>query len=311
MSSPPPPSIVKKASWRAQALAYDGLCTLLAPFSFERISAFGGAALRKIGPRTSKHQIILTGLQIAFPELGPKARAELALKSWDNIGRTFAEFPVTGRIKVFGPDSRVTIENLEILEQFITEKRPAICIGGHYANWEVMAAVLSQAGLPVHVTYRQLNNPYLDKRVRAQREVYGIKFMVRKSTHAGARVLLDALKSGDSIAIMNDQKFNEGISVPFFGQPAMTATGAVRLSLKTGIPLLPTSVRRDGAKFIVTIHPPIQPSSTGNRDADIETGVGQIIAYTEAVIRRSPDQWFWVHRRWPKALYKNNPTPSD
>lgn len=299
------PSFMKKAGWRAQALAYDGLCALLRPFSFERISAFGGAVLRKIGPRTSKHHIILTGLKIAFPELSPQARQALALKSWDNIGRTFAEFPITGRLTVFAPGSRVRVENLEILEKFVQEKKPAICIGGHYANWEVMAAVLSQAGLPVHVTYRQLNNPYLDARVRAQREVYGIKFMVRKSTHAGARLLLDALKAGDSIAIMNDQKFNEGISLPFFEQNAMTATGAVRLGLKTGVPLLPTSVRREGAAFIVTIHPPIHLHPTRNREADIEAGVRQIIALTEAVIRQSPDQWFWVHRRWPKALYKN------
>lgn len=298
-------SLSKKIIWRLEALAYDGIGLALRPFSFDRISAAGGWALRVIGPRTSKHAIIHTGLKIAFPGQSQKERDALSIRAWDNIGRTFAEFPIMSRVKVFGENSRVQIENREILDAVIKNGNPVICVAGHFANWEIIAAVLAQAGLPIHITYRRMNNPYLDQRVRAQREAYGTKFLVPKSTHAGARLLLDALKAGESIAIMNDQKFNEGISVPFFGEPAMTATGAARLSLKTGVPLMPASVRRKGAQFIVTLHPLIQLNSTGEREADIGAGVRQITAFTEAEIKKSPAQWFWVHRRWPKALYKN------
>jgi len=71
-----------------------------------------------------------------------------------------------------------------------------------------MATVLTQSDRPVRITYRKINNPYIDARVRRQREKYGTKFLIQKSTHKGGRELLETLKKGESIAILNDQKFN-------------------------------------------------------------------------------------------------------
>lgn len=297
-------SAFKKLIWRVEAFAYDVVCLFLKPFSFETISSFGGWLLRKIGPRSSKQEIVLKGLSLAFPDLGPDELKAIALKSWDNIGRTFAEFPIMDRITVFKKNSRVTVIGHETLQHFIKAKQGAVIVTGHFANWEVMAAVLTQSGLPVRITYRKINNPYLDKRVRAQREAYGTKFLVQKSTHAGARVLLNALGKSESVAILNDQKFNEGIAIPFFGHDAMTATGATRLALKTGAPLIPISVTREKAEFTVTIHDEIKLENSGDREDDIEKGVRQIVTFTEDWIKQNPDQWFWVHRRWPKDLYK-------
>ncbi len=295
---------LKKLSWRVEAIAYDAVCFLLRPFSFAGISHFGGWLLRKIGPRTSKHKIMMTGLRLAFPDKSSADLQTLSTAAWDNIGRTFAEFPVMNRITVFKKDARVKVIGHEKLQQLIKTKTGAVIVTGHFANWEIMAAALTQSGLPVRITYRKINNPYLDKRVRAQREAYGTKFLVQKSTHAGARVLLNAIGAHESVAILNDQKFNEGIAVPFFGHDAMTATGATRLALKTGAPLIPISVTRDKADFTVTIHDEITLENTGEREADIKSGVGKIVRFTEDWIIQNPDQWFWVHRRWPKALYK-------
>lgn len=298
------PSIFTKIAWRSEALAYDIICLFLKPFSFAQISNFGGKLLRVFGPKSSKHKRVLTGLKLAFPNLGKAQRDALALKAWDNIGRTFAEFPIMNRIEVYAPDSRVTVIGREVLTKLIETQTPAVIVTGHFANWEIMAAALTQSGLDVHITYRKINNPYLDARVKAQREAYGTKFLVQKSTHAGARMLLRAIENNESVALLNDQKFNEGISVPFFGHGAMTATGAVRLALKTGAPLVPISVARNKSEFTVTVHDTLELTETGARELDIENGVKQIIAFTEEQIRKNPDQWFWVHRRWPKALYK-------
>ena len=300
------PSLLKKIAWRAEAFAYDVICLLLKPFSFGAISRFGGKALEIIGPRTAKHNIIMTGLKLAFPEKTETELNTLALASWNNIGRTFAEFPVMDRVSVFRENSRVKVIGQNKLEQLIKSKTGAVIVTGHFANWEIMAAALTQSGLPVRITYRKINNPYLDKRVRAQREAYGTKFLVQKSTHAGARLLLDALSNGESVAILNDQKFNEGIAVPFFGHDAMTATGATRLALKTGAPLIPISITRNKSQFTVTVHDEIKLDTKGERDADIESGVKKIAKFTEDWIIQNPDQWFWVHRRWPKDLYKKD-----
>jgi len=84
----------------------------------------------------------------------------------------------------------------------------------------------------------------------------------------------------------------------------MTAQGAVRLALKTGRPLLPMSVTRDKSNFTVSFHAPITLKETGDRDADVLAGVKLVSAFIEDRVRETPAQWFWVHRRWPKSLYR-------
>ena len=291
----------QKLIWRLEALAYDLLSLILKLFPFKAISAFGGWLLRIIGPLSSKHHIAKTGMSIAFPDKSEAEIKTLLSQQWDNIGRTFAEFPVTHRVKVYD-SNQVTIKGLDIFKA----NAPAIIVTGHFANWEIMAAVLTQSGLPVRITYRQINNPYIDQRVRKQREKYGTKFLIQKSTHKGGRELLEALKNNESVALLNDQKFNSGISVPFFGEEAMTAQGATRLALKTGRPLLPMAVTRKKSNFTVTFYDPLQLENSGNREADVLSGVKQVSEFIENRIKEKPAQWFWVHRRWPKKHYKKS-----
>ena len=294
-------SLGKKIGWRLEAFAYDLVGLILKLFPFSGISAFGGWLLRLIGPLTSKHHIAKTGLNIAFPEKSEAEITQILKDQWDNTGRTFAEFPITHRVKAF-EDGRVKVKGLEIFKA----NAPAIIVTGHFANWEIMATVLTQSGLPVRITYRKINNPYIDARVRKQRERYGTKFLVQKSTHKGGRELLEALKNGESIALLNDQKFNTGVSIPFFGQEAMTAQGATRLALKTGRPLLPMAVTRNGANFTVTFYEPIKLDTSGDRETNVMNGVSQVTEFIEERICEAPAQWFWVHRRWPKDLYKKD-----
>ena len=208
-----------RLSHRLEAIGYDPLTGLLRLLPFAFVSWLGGALLRLVGPLTSKQRIARTNLKIAFPDASEAEIKRLLRDQWDNTGRTFSEFALTDRIHAFSEDSRVTVEGLN----YFLDNAPGILISGHFANWEVMAAVLTQSGLPVQITYRRINNPHLDARVREKREAYGTKLLVPKSGPRGARQLLSALENGESIALLNDQKFNEGISVPFFGVEAMTA----------------------------------------------------------------------------------------
>ena len=105
---------------------------------------------------------------------------------------------------------------------------------------------------------------------------------------------------------MNDQKFGTGLSIPFFGHNAMTAQGATRLALKTGRPLLPMSVTRNGSHFTATFYDPIKLEKTGDRDVDVREGVTQVTKFIEDRIRENPSQWFWVHRRWPNEVYEKD-----
>ncbi len=297
----------KHLIWRLEVLAYDFVRLLMLPFSLAQVSGFAGKLIGFIGPKTSKHHIAKTNMKLAFPDADEAQIDAWLAESWNRMGRTFGEFPLLGRIKVFDENSNVEVVGLEILERLKREKKGAVLISGHFANWELMAAVFSQAKLPVRVTYRPTNNPYFDKRIRAQRKAYGIELMVAKSGSKGAKELIRALRSGDSVALLNDQKFNEGIEIPFFGHGAMTAPGPTRLAMQTGAPLIPMSiVRTGGINFRVTIHEEIKLADTGNKPADIRATVIKITEFIENQIRQNPTDWFWVHRRWPKDMYKRD-----
>ena len=285
---------------RVEAFGYDVVTGLLRLLPFAFASWLGGVILREIGPLTSKHKIARTNLKIAFPNADAAELKRLLSAQWNNTGRTFAEFPLTDRIRAFEVPSRVTVEGLNI---FLSHA-PAIIATGHFANWEVMAIVLTQSSSSVRITYRKINNPLIDRRVRKQREAYGTKFLVQKSAHRGGRELFEALRGGESIAIMNDQKFNTGLKIPFFGVNAMTAQGTVRLSLKTGRPIVPMSVIRNKSTFHVRFYPPLEWDRVGQRQVDVTTGVKAVTRFIEDRIRENPAQWFWVHRRWPKPLYR-------
>ena len=297
-------SLGKRIAWRLELFAYDVVRLLLSPFSFDQVSAMGGWLIGKIGPLTSKQKIARRGLEIAFPEASESEIQALLKAQWNNTGRTFAEFPILHRLNVREGNERVQVIGGEYLKDIIESNQAVIIVTGHFANWEIMAMVLTQWGLNVQITYRPLNNPHIDRRVRRQREAYGTKLMVPKSGAKGARQLVSALEKGESVALLNDQKFNQGLAIPFFGVDAMTAPGPTRLALATQTPILPLSLKRDKSKFIMTIHPPFQMADTGKRQFDVETGVRRINQFVEDRVRENPGQWFWVHRRWPKDLYK-------
>lgn len=298
------PPLSKRITWRLEVFAFDVVRLILSPLSFDQISALGGKVIGAIGPLTSKDKIARKGLETAFPDASKSEIDALLKAQWNNIGRTFAEFPFLHKLDATGKSDRIKIIGAEKLEALKNSDKPAVLISGHFANWEVMAMVFSQMGVNVQVTYREINNPHIDKRVRQEREAYGIKLMVPKSGPKGAKQLLAALGDGESIAILNDQKFNQGIAVPFFGVEAMTAPGATRLAITKKVPLIPMSTKRDKANFTVTVHDPLPIAQVGDKSENIAATVKTINEFMEDRIRENPDQWFWVHRRWPKEFYK-------
>ena len=118
------------------------------------------------------------------------------------------------------------------------------------------------------------------------------------------RRLFKALNDGVSVALLTDQRTEEGVASPFFGRPAMTTPGAVQLALRKAAPVRAMSVQRlPGVRFRVQLHDIIPPPQTGDRDRDVIEMVASVNAAIEAAVRENPEQYFWVHRRWPKATY--------
>lgn len=293
--------------WRGEALAFRGLFALLRALGVKRASNLGGALLRRLGPHTGTHRTVRRNLRIAFPEMDAVERERLAVDQWEQTGRTFAELAVMDHLTPEG--GRVEVVGIERLHAIRDSGRPVVFMSGHLANFEVMAAVIMAAGVPCQVTYRAANNPYVDALIRQSRERYGIRLFAPKGD--GTRELMAGMKRGDSIALLVDQKYNQGPEVEFFGQPVNASPGAARMALKFGTVMQPLSVvRLPGVRFRVTAHEPIVVPDTGDRAADVIAGVQAANRFVEDRVREVPVDWFWVHKRWPQSVYAALESPS-
>ena len=294
----------QRLQWRLETIAWDVIywwpMKALGP---DRASNFLGWLIKSLGPLMSQHKTILRNLRLAFPELPEAERVKLAKLAWESVGRTAGELPHLPSIDPYAGD-RVEVVGADYLDQVEQADSGAVFISGHFANWEIMAAVICNRPVDCLVTYRALNNPHIDRRLNKVRHDYGIGVLTPKGL--GTREVMRALGKKRCVALLNDQKFNQGLPISFFGHEAMTAPGPSRLALKYGVPIVPVSTRRTGpARFRVEIHKPFMPVNTGDTNADVKACVEKITEFIEAEVRANPTQWFWQHRRWSKDAWKS------
>ncbi len=273
------------------------LFALLRSVPIDRASAVGGWLARTIGPRIGISRRARRNLERAFPD---RTRAEIdaiIVDMWDNLGRVAAELPHVSRLDPFANDGRFELCGFARVDTAKALGKPMIFFAGHLANWEIPAMVGRRYGVPAHLIYRPANNPWIDELYREGREFAHV--LIAKGA-VGARLAIEALKNGQPLGLLIDQKMNDGIAVPFFGRDAMTAPALGSLALRFDCTVLPVQVERlGGARFRVTIHPPLELARSGDRQQDIYETMRRANALLEDWIRQRPGQWLWLHRRWP------------
>lgn len=296
-------SYASKLIWMLEAVLFEAVSAAARLVSVDSASNFGAWTFRTLGPLTSAHRVAERNLRIAFPDASDPEISQLLRAQWTELGRSLTEIMILDR--VVADTSRFEIEGAERLAEIAEGGGPVVFISGHFSTFELMPAAIIQAGIECQITYRAMNNPYVDATVRKTRFRYGVRLFAPKGLD-GARELMRGLARGDSVALMNDQKFNGGVAAPLFGLTAYTAPGPATFALRFGIPLQPMSVQRigDSARFKIIVHEPIHLIDTGDRAADIEAGVRRINAFIEERVRARPAEWFWVHKRWPNETYK-------
>lgn len=298
------PSPGKRLGWLAQAAAFTAYSGLMRALPVETASNFGAWLLARIGPLTSTEKTVQRNLRLAFPDMDEAGRRALSRAQWESTGRTFAEFPLMDRITP--ATGRVTVVGAERLHAIRDSGRAAVLVSGHFSNWEAMAAAIVSTGLKTQITYRAGNNPYVDRMIIDGRARYGVELMAAKGGD-GARELLDGMKRGESVALLNDQKFREGPAVAFFGHPVNTATGPSRLAQRFDAPIIPVTVERSGpARLTVTFHPEMRvrpATSPADKARAVEEATQAITRFIEDQVRSRPEEWFWTHKRWPEDVY--------
>ncbi len=253
----------------------------------------GWFSARVLAPLFGVNTRIRQNLNRVWPDMPVKDVNRLCNRVSDNSARLMLEsFNVTSFLDR-AARSELTGAGKDDLLQALNKGRPVVLVSGHFGNYQVIRVVLAAMGFATAAIYRPMNNAFTNHRY--------IDNMNRIATPnfprgvAGTKGLLGHLRKGGAIALLNDQAAAEGALLTFFDEPALTMTSAAGFALKYGALLFPYyGVRlENGIDFRVEIHARIEPT-------DPETMSQNLNDSLEGMVRRYPEQWFWIHRRWKR-----------
>lgn len=205
-----------------------------------------------------------------------------------------------GRVARMSPDEfdrHFHIKGFDKCLELLKRQKGAVAITGHMGNWELLSVIAAMTGNKAHVVYRPLDFKPLDAYINRLRTRFGSELIPK--SHA-MRPILRALSRGGHVVIFPDQSVDwyDGVFVEFFGRPACTSSGAALIALKTGAPVFTIFLVRTPEGFAGEFGPEIPLIRTGDKIRDVEENTQRFNDAVEAFIRRYPEQWFWVHRRW-------------
>jgi KDO2-lipid IV(A) lauroyltransferase len=235
----------------------------------------------------------LDHLAIAFPDLAEAERRTLGRACFRHHGASLAECLHLLRRDCATVRAVVEVEGWDEVERVRQADRPILILTGHCGNWELLAALINCLGLGMSVVARELEEPDLQKMLAALRERFGTPTIVRGSDGA-ARQLLLALRRGGALGMLIDQDTKvDGVWVPFFGRPAFTPVGAAKIALRQKAVVIPAFIERlEDGRHRARFHPPLALPD------DPQAATAVMTEAIESQVRRRPEQWVWMHRRW-------------
>jgi KDO2-lipid IV(A) lauroyltransferase len=290
---------MKSVRYAIEALAFRALLvsTQLLPRSM--LLALGGLAGRIAYAVDRRHRrVTVENLHLAFGDRLPAERLrEIAVGCWIHFGRSIVDALSFRR---FGPDAIGTIvhyEGLENIRAAYAKGRGVLLFSGHFGNWELTAFMQGHLELPLVLITRPLDNPALERLLAGVRQSTGNRVVHKRDA---VREMVRALRDKLGVAIVIDQDARgNGVFVPFFGHLASTTPTLARIALRTGAAVVPTfSVPQPDGTYLVTYETEVPIVQSGDRDEDTRRLTAECTAILERWVRRYPDQWLWMHRRW-------------
>ena len=230
-------------------------------------------------------------------ERSPEELARVARESYENFGRMLFEYARFPRLDDRAVRALVKVTGGEHLDAALRGGRGGILVAGHFGNWE-LAATLAGMGYPVTFLVGEQHNILVDGLMNRLRTGLGVEIVPLTGSLLG---VFRALRQNRIVAMLSDQDAGKsGVFVDFLGLPASTPYGPGRLAAKTGVPLLPgMAVRRGRARHELVICPAVAPPPSGADDDEaVRHYTRGYTAAFEDFIKRYPEQYFWMHRRW-------------
>jgi len=233
-------------------------------------------------------------------EKSPEECRRIARESFRNLGRTFFEVINLDRLKGADLELLIRFEGEAALKAAASLGRGVIFVTGHIGNWELLGLAVAQR-YPLAVVAAPIYDPRVEKIIIRLRSAHGIETLVRNRP-GYLRRLIACLRKGGVIGLLMDQDtISDGVFVPFFNRAAFTPTGPANIAIRTGASVVAGFISREGVgRHRIDVEGPLIISRSGDDDRDIRDQTARFTKIIEAQIRRTPEQWIWMHRRWKK-----------
>ena len=246
--------------------------------------------LRRVGMRN---------LAMVFPEKSKAEHARILRGEFASLGRQLAELCQFPRYTRENVDEVVVYDGFENYKQARARGKGVLFLTAHFGAWELSAFMHSLHRHWMHIVMRPMDNVYLNRMILEYRTMHGNKAVDKADFVRG---LLSAMKAGEVVGILMDTNMTppQGVFVDFFGIPACTASGLARIALRTDAAVIPGFTIWDKAlgKYRLRFDPAVELVRTGDLEADIVANTQKFTKVIEGYVRKYPEQWLWVHRRW-------------
>ena len=246
--------------------------------------------LRRVGMRN---------LEMAFPDKPLAERRKILRGVYVSLGRLLAEFCRFPRYTPANVSKVAVYQGFENFEAAEKRGKGVLFLTGHFGGWEIGSFFHSLQGHPMRIVVRPIDNPYVDDLVTRYRTLHGNTVIGKQGF---ARGLLGAMENNETVGILMDTNMTlpQGVFADFFGIPACTAVGIARVALHTDAAVVPAFTIWDPVlrKYRVEFDRAIDLVRTGDNEADAVTNTAIFNRIFEDYVRKYPDQWLWVHRRW-------------
>ncbi|TCR07136.1 KDO2-lipid IV(A) lauroyltransferase [Neorhizobium sp. JUb45] len=293
-------SLMHFRQWLVAQVAF-GFLNLLKIFPADPAINFADWLVRKIGPRTFRHRLMMTNLKNAYPEKGEAELQDIAARSWGHMGRLAAEYVFLDRLFDFDPErdepGRVEVSGIPVFVDLRDNPRPFIVFTAHTGNFELLPVAGAAFGQKVTVLFRPPNNPYIAEKVFSFRSARMGKLV---PSHAGSSfALARQLEAGGGVGVLVDQKFQKGLQTSFFGQPVQTNPLLAKLVRQFDAEVYPARcIRLPGNRYRLEIEPRIDVPRDEKGNVDVQATAQILNDKVESWAREYPEQWLWYHDRW-------------
>lgn len=237
--------------------------------------------------------------KLAFPTWTEKQKQAIMRRVTRQMGWLIAEFFHFPKYHKENITQIVSLNGLEHYTNVLNQGKGVLLLTAHISAFELLPVALALHGYPIHYLFRPIENSLINAKVNHYRSLAGSHPIEKRQS---AHKILSILNKGETLGLLIDQNTlpKEGVFVDFFGHAACTTTGLARLALSTQAKVVPVFLLWDEVlgKYQVQFHPAVDIIRTGNKSFDIKENTQKFTTIIENCIRRYPDQWNWIHRRW-------------